>query len=86
MDNSAKGWYDMILWWDLWRELWLNLKLSEHVIEADDGTFKGSTIPTVDLGMYIFRYLNTGEITPEESFTNAYVGEVYESEHVRTTT
>ena len=40
----------------------------------------------VDLGTYIFKYLNTGKITPEESFTNAYVEEVYESEHVRTAT
>ena len=37
-------------------ELGFNLKLSEHVIEADDGTFKGSKTPIVDLGMYI--YLN----------------------------
>ena len=36
-----------------------------------------------DLGTYIFKDLNTGKITPEESFTNAYVKEVYESEHVQ---
>ena len=35
---------------------------------------------------YIFKYLNTGKITPEESFTNYYVEEVYESDHVRTAT
>ena len=40
----------------------------------------------VNLGMYIFKYLNTGEITPEEYFTNAYVEEVYESEYVNTAT
>ena len=40
----------------------------------------------VNLGTYIFKYLNTGKITPEESFTNAYVKEVYESDHVRTAT
>ena len=40
----------------------------------------------VDLDTYIFKDLNTGKITPEESFTNAYVEEVYESEHVRTAT
>ena len=40
----------------------------------------------VDLSTYIFKYLNTGKIIPEESFTNAYVEEVYESEHVRTDT
>ena len=38
------------------------------------------------LGMYLFKDLNTGEITPEELFTNAYVKEVYESEHVHTAT
>ena len=40
----------------------------------------------VDLGTYTFKDLNTGEITPEESFTNDYVKEVYESEHVHTAT
>ena len=40
----------------------------------------------VDLGTYIFKDLNAEKITPEESFTNAYVQEVYESDHVRTTT
>ena len=39
----------------------------------------------VDLGTYIFKYLNKGKITPEESFTNAYAKEVYYPEHVRTT-
>ena len=57
----------------------MNLKISEHVIEADDGTFKGSTTPMVNLGEYIFKDLNTGKITPEQLFTNAYVEEVYES-------
>ena len=28
----------------------------EHVFESGDGTFKGSTAPMVDLGMYIFKY------------------------------
>ena len=36
----------------------------------------------VDLGTYIFKDLNTGKITPEELFTNAYAKEVYESQHV----
>ena len=53
-------------------------------MEAYDGPFNGSTTPMFDLGMYIFKYLNTGKITPEESFTNAYVEEVYDSEHVGT--
>ena len=67
----------MILGRDLLTELGLNLKLSDHIIEADDGPFKGSTTPMVDLGTYIFKYLNTDKITPAESFTNAYVEEVY---------
>ena len=40
----------------------------------------------VDLGTYEFESLNTGKSTPEKSFTNAYVKEVYESEHVHTAT
>ena len=56
----------MILGRDLLLELWLNLKLSEHVIESYDGPFDGSTTFMVDLGTYIFKYLNTGQITPEE--------------------
>ena len=65
MDESSKGGYDMILGIYLLTELGLNLKFSDHVIEADDGTFKGSTTPMVDLGTYKFKILNTGEITPE---------------------
>ena len=38
----------------------------------------------VDLGAYIFKYLNIGIIAPEQLFTNAYVEEVYESDHVST--
>ena len=84
--DSDKGRYDVILVQDLFIELVLNLKFPEHIIKADDGTFKGSTTPMVDLGTYIFKILNTGEITPEESFTNSYVEEVYGSEHVRSAT
>ena len=40
----------------------------------------------VDLGTYIFKNLNTGEITSEEYFTNDYIEEVYESENVHTAT
>ena len=34
----------------------------------------------VDLGMHKFKYLNTGKITPEESFMNAYTEDNYELE------
>ena len=39
VDDSAKGRYNIILGRDLLTELGLNIKLSEHVIEADDGPF-----------------------------------------------
>ena len=53
-------------------ELGLNLKFSKHVIEADDGPFIGSTASIVDLGAYVFKDLNTGEIKPEELFTDSH--------------
>ena len=84
--DSAKGRYYMILGRDLLTELVLNLKFYDRVIESDDRSFKGYTTPMVYLGMYEFKILNTGEITPEESFTNAYVDEVYDLEHVCTST
>ena len=55
----------MILGWYLLSELKLNLIFYDHVIEADDGKFKGSKTPMVDLGTYEFKNLNTGKITPE---------------------
>ena len=79
VDESAKGRYDIILGQDLLKYLGLNLDLSEDVIKADDGTFNGFTTPMAYLGMYLFKDLNTGEITPEELFNNAYAEEVYES-------
>ena len=36
----------------------------------------------VDLGTYIFKDLNTEKITPEESFTDAYINKLYDSEQV----
>ena len=56
---SAKGIYNMILGRYLLTEVVLNLKWSDHVIEVDDGPFKVSIEPMVDLGMYGFKYLNT---------------------------
>ena len=44
----------MILGRDLLTGLVLNLKLSDHVIKADDGTFKRSTTLIVYLGTYEF--------------------------------
>ena len=79
VDDSDKGRYDMILGRDVLKELGLNMKFSLHVIEADDGHFKGYTTLMVDLGTYIFKDFNRGKIKPEESFTNACVEGVYES-------
>ena len=86
VNDSTKGRYNMMLVRDLSTELVFNLELSEHVIEAFDGNFKGSTTPMVDLGKYEFKDLNTGNFIPEESFTNYYIKEVYGSEHVHTAT
>ena len=66
MNDSARGRYEMILARDLLTELGLNVKISEHVIKLDDGSFIGYTAPMVCLGAYVFKDLNTGEITPEE--------------------
>ena len=63
--ESTKGRYNMILGQDLLTEIVLNLKLSEHVTEADDGPLNRSTTPMVNLGTYIFKDLNTGKIKPE---------------------
>ena len=62
VDESAQGRYDMILGRYIRTELGLNLKLSDHVIEAYDRYLKGSTEPMVYLGTYEFKYLNTGKI------------------------
>ena len=67
-------------------ELWLKLKLSNHDIGVDCGTFKGSMAPMVDLVMYGFIYLETGKITPEKSFTNGYIEAVYKWQHIHTST
>ena len=70
VDDYNKGRYGMILGRDLLTALLLSSKCSYHFIEADDGNFKGSTAPMVGMDMYEFKYLNIGNITPEEYFTN----------------
>ena len=65
VDESTKGIYDVILERYILTELGLNFKLSDLVIKAGDGTFKGSTVPMFDWGTYEFKYLNKGKITPE---------------------
>ena len=65
VDDSTKVSYDTILGIYLLTELVLNLNFYDHIIEADDGPFIGATTPMVDLGTYLFNYLNTGKIKPE---------------------
>ena len=60
VDDSTKCRYDMILGQYILTELGLNSKFSEHVIKYDDGHFNRCTTPMVDLGTYMFKYLNTG--------------------------
>ena len=70
--DSDKVRYVMILGRDSLTGLVLNLGLSEHVIEADDGPLKGLTAPMIYVGMYELKNLNTGKNTPEEMFMNYY--------------
>ena len=63
MDDSYKGIYVMILGRYLLTESLLNLKLSEHSIEVDDGHLKGLTSPMVDLGTYGLKKLKRGYYT-----------------------
>ena len=64
----------MILGRDILTKLGLNLNFSEPVIETGDVLFfQVSTAPMADLGVYVFKGLNTGKVTTRESFTNAYV-------------
>ena len=50
--GSAKGRCYMILGRYILTELGLNLKFSDHAIEANEGYFKGYTTPMVNLGTY----------------------------------
>ena len=68
VDDSAKGIYEIILGSYLFPYLKLNLKLSDHFIEVNDGPFKGLTAPMVDLGTYKFKKFNTGNINNPEQF------------------
>ena len=63
MDDSDKGRYDMILGKNILTKLGLNLEFSDHVIEAEYGSFNGSTAPMVGLDKYEFKYLETRDIT-----------------------
>ena len=53
-DESAKRKYGMILGRYILTELGLNTKSSDHIIESNDGSFKGSTSTMVDMGTYGF--------------------------------
>ena len=45
----------MILGRDILKALWLNIQWYDHVIEAYDGTLKGSMATIVDMGTYGFK-------------------------------
>ena len=81
MGDSSNGRYNMILGRDLLTELGLNLKISNHSIKYHDRPSIGATAPTVDLGRYVFKDLNTGKIKLKESLTDAY-SENYISENI----
>ena len=86
VDDSAKGMYEIVLGRDILIPLVLNSRFSDNSIEADYGNFKVSTVSMVDWGDYELKPLNTGNITPKESFMNAYAEEIHESEQVHTYT
>ena len=52
VDESAKILYGMILGRYLLKQLVLNLKLSDHIIEAYYGSFKGYTTSMIDLSAF----------------------------------
>ena len=54
VDESGKSRYYMILGRYILTALGLNIKLSDHVIEADDGPLKGSTTPMVKLYVIVY--------------------------------
>ena len=66
VDDSDKSRYDTIVGRYQLIALVLNLKFSEHVIEENDGFFKGLTVALIDPRTCEFKILNTGNITPEE--------------------
>ena len=66
--------------------LLLDIKLSYHVIEAYEKPFKGSKAPIVDMGTYEFKGLNSGKITSEEMFMDAYQEEIHELYQFRNST
>ena len=55
VDNSSKGIYDMFLDRDILRALGLNIKLSDHVIQADDSPLKGSAATMIYMDTYEFK-------------------------------
>ena len=55
MDDSVKGRYNIMLGRYLLTKLGLNLKLSDHIVEAGGGSLKGETTPMVHLVTYEFK-------------------------------
>ena len=61
----------MILGRYLLTALGLDLKLYENIILGGDGTFKGCSVPMLDVSTYDFKPLTKNKVKPEESFINA---------------
>ena len=55
VEDSTKGRYDMILGRYILTPLGLNIKLSDHVIQADDSPLKGSAATMIYMDTYEFK-------------------------------
>ena len=84
--ESAKRRYYVILGRYLLTVIVSHIKVSDNAIKSDYGPLKGSTALMVNIGWYIFKYLNTGKITPINFFINAYSEELHELEQVHNST
>ena len=78
LGESAKGRYAMILGRDILKELGLHLNdlmtLSNQMVDL----LKSLRHPWLIWVCKTFKYLNTGKLTPEETFVNAYTEDNYE--------
>ena len=80
VDVSTNGRYDMILGRDLLTSLGLDLNFYENVIIGGEGTYKGCSVPMVDIRNYNFKSITGKTVKPEESFINSYVKKFLESD------
>ena len=78
MDDFDKDRCDIIIGRYLLTVLGLNIYFSRYIIEVVDEPLKGSTSPLIYLGVYYYKYLNMGEVTPEKYFKNVYVEKLFD--------